>query len=118
MTLNQRDDRTLVCEAPASFLGELPTASGRGAHLLAFDAAKIGLVGFDDLPRAAHRRKIEAAFAHCLHHTMMQEPCGIVLAAKLAMQLMRGDPLLRRGGHCECHSPLCELGVAAFHDGA
>ena len=66
---------------------------GRRARLLKANGtglfAKIGFIHLDDLAGAAHRWKVDLAAKHGLHNAMMEKPSRVVLAAKLAMELMR-----------------------------
>ena len=48
----------------------------------------------------------------------MQEPSGIVLTAKLAVELVRRKALLAGSGHRERNGPLSKLGMTALHHGA
>ena len=59
-----------------------------------FRLAEIRLVGFHDLAFATHRGKVETATAHGFHNAMMEKPSRVVLAAKLAHELVGGKPFL------------------------
>src|SRR4051794_12450154 len=92
--LDQRDNGPLL----ANVLSELVRAALAllgNAGLI--DRPVVRLVNLYDLAWATHGRHIEAATAHCLHHAMVEEPSGVVLTAKVAMQLHRREAVLGRG---------------------
>ena len=90
--LHQGHDRALIGGAVVALLGDGRTPCGARARLL--DRAVVGLIGFHNFAFATERRKVQIAATHRLADAVENEPSGVVLATKRAVELVGGKALL------------------------
>lgn len=107
VTLDQREDFVLV--AGETLFDDAPIAS------TALDGPVVSLVGFDDLPAAAHDAAVRL---HRLADTVGHEPRGLVGHAKSSVELVAAHALFAGAEQEHGLKPDVELDLGLLKDGA
>jgi hypothetical protein len=108
-TLDKRESDLLARAADVSLLA-LPSV------LILLLPADIGLVCFDRLSRAAHRRGVD--IAHRLTDAVRHEPSRLVRNGQHAVQLVARNAFLAGAHEERCVQPLMQRHMRALKDGA